>query len=745
MKKVRNFLCFTFLVCLVLNSAAQINTNYQLNAKKTISQPNIDGTVSDEAWKNASAGNHFIQNFPIDSVPATAQTEVMFLFDEEYLYIGGVCYIPSGKKPVIQSLRRDFNASLNENIRILFDPYDDHTNGFAFGLSSVGVQYEGLVTNGQSVSTDWDNKWYSAVVMYDDRWEFEMAIPFKTLRYNPDSKNWNIILLRNDLTNNERSSWAPVPQGYDITSFAFSGRLIFDHPLPDPGLNLSLIPYLSTAVNKNHQEDTGTSSDFDAGFDAKVGVSASLNLDLTVNPDFSQVEVDRQVTNLSRFEIYFPERRQFFLENQDMFGEGGFRESRPFFSRRVGIARDTLGNNMQIPIQFGARLSGKIGQNWRIGMLSMNTKREDGVQLTGTAYREGTYRLLAQNYSVAVVQRKIFSRSNIGAFVVNRQALDYDGNENISTTTRYNRVVGVDYNLFSADGKWEGDFFYHRSIDENNNDKAFSNGAFLMYNNTNLSVAFIGSSIGEDFNAELGFVPRKDIIELRTFDSYRFYTPKGARVNNHGPGVDFGYITDQDFNKTDLSYNISYGIRFENTAALSFGSEYRYEKLRSAFDPTRTGGVELMEGSDYSWRTYGSSFNTDTRKLFSVEGEVSFGGFYNGDRVNIFTQFNYRYQPYGSIALLVDYNDISLPAPFSDAQFWLIGPRIDLTFTDKLFLTTFVQYNEQQDNVNLNARFQWRYKPVSDIFVVYTDNYFPGNLEVKNRALVFKITYWLNI
>ncbi|WP_157494154.1 DUF5916 domain-containing protein [Fulvivirga imtechensis] len=742
---VHNLFCITILVLLALHSKAQINKNYQLGASKITTAVKLDGSVNDEVWTKTSIAGNFIQNFPVDSVPATSQTEVMFLFDDEHLYIGGVCRIPTVKKPVIQSLRRDFNASLNESVRILFDPYDDHTNGFAFGLSSLGVQYEGLVTNGQSVSTDWDNKWYSEVVMYDDRWEFEIAIPFKTLRYNADSETWNIILLRNDLTNNERSTWAPVPQGYETTSFAFSGKLVFDHPLPKPGLNISLIPYLSAAANKNHYENGETLSDFDAGFDAKVGVSASLNLDLTVNPDFSQVEVDRQVTNLSRFEIYFPERRQFFLENQDMFGEGGFRESRPFFSRRVGIARDTAGNNVQIPIQFGARLSGKIGKNWRIGMLSMNTKAEDGVQLTGAANREGTYWLPAQNYSVAVVQRKVFSRSNIGAFMVNRQALDYESNEDISTTTQYNRVVGVDYNLFSADGKWEGDFFYHRSIDEGNNNKAFSNGAFLMYNNTNLTVAFIGSSIGEDFNAELGFVPRKDIIELRTFDSYRFYTPAGASVNNHGPGIDFGYITDQGFNKTDLSYNISYGIRFENTAALSFGSEYRYEKLRATFDPTRTGGEELPEGSGFSWRTYGATFNTDTRRLFSVEGEASFGGFYNGDRINVFAQFNYRYQPFGSIALLIDYNDIDLPAPFNDAQFWLIGPRIDLTFTDKLFLTTFVQYNEQQDNVNLNARFQWRYKPVSDIFVVYTDNYFPGHFEVKSRALVFKITYWLNI
>ena len=174
-------------------------------------------------------------------------------------------------------------------------------------------------------------------------------------------------------------------------------------------------------------------------------------------------------------------------------------------------------------------------------------------------------------------------------------------------------------------------------------------------------------------------------------------------------------------------------------------AEHRKEILRGGFDPTRSDGEELLEGEEFSWNTIAAKFNTDTRKKFSFQGGSKIGGFYNGERLNVNGQINFRYQPYGGIGLKFDYNNIELPSPYNSAKFWLIGPRIDFTFTDKLFLTTFVQYNEQADNLNINARFQWRYKPASDLFVVYTDNYFPESLGIKNRALIMKLNYWLNI
>ncbi|MTI20700.1 hypothetical protein E1176_06680 [Fulvivirga sp. RKSG066] len=737
-----------FSIGIIGQSVAQVNSQkYQLIADRLTSPITLDGKLDEPHWQNADRTDNFILTFPVDSVSATSQTVTMVAFDDRYLYIAGICYENSDKEHVMQSLRRDFSWSRNENLSVYIDPYDDYTNGFTFGITPFGVRREGLVTNGGEVSDDWDNKWFSEVTDFGDRWEFEMKIPFKTVRYDEENREWNIIFLRKDLKNNEESNWAPVPQGYRPSSFAFSGRLIFSEPLKKAGPNIAFIPYVSAATSEDFEEDI-SDREVNAGFDAKIGVSSSLNLDLTVNPDFSQVEVDQQVTNLSRFEIFFPERRQFFLENQDLFGESGFRQSRPFFSRRIGIGEDTAGNKLQIPILYGARLSGKIGKDWRIGLLNMQTKSKDGARLTGVSEVDSSYNLLAQNYTVGVIQRRVFGRSNVGVIMVNRQALDYERNEEVSTTTKYNRVVGVDYNLLSLDGRWEGDFFYHRSIDEESKDDAFSTGMFLGYNTTNLELRVIASALGEGFNAETGFIQRRDIIRLGTFNDLNLYPENSSFLVRHGPGIDFNYRTDMEFNKTDMDFGVDYDFTHQNTSNFSIGWSYDYQKLRRNFDPSGTDvpdSLRLQSGEDFEWTTVGASYETDARKVLSGEFDMSYGGFYNGKRYNATAQINFRYQPYGLVAMTIDYNNLhGFPAPFEDTEFWLIGPRIDLTFTDQLFLTTFVQYNEQADNVNLNARFQWRYKPVSDLFVVYTDNYFPGNFKTKSRAIVFKLTYWLN-
>ena len=739
---------------------AQVNSqDYQLSVKKTTEEIIIDGKLDEKVWSEADKANNFIQNFPTDSLKATSQTEVSVTFDDQFLYVAGISYENSDKKHIMQSLKRDFDWPLNDNFSIYFDPYNDFTNGFTFGITPAGVQREGILTNGRNISRDWDNKWFSAVHDAGAYWSFEFAIPFKSIRYNVDSRQWNIIFLRLDLKNNERSSWAPVPQGYRPSSMSFAGRLNFEDELPKAGVNVSFIPFITGGVSKNHEENESVKSNLDAGFDAKVALSSALNLDLTFNPDFSQVEVDQQVTNLNRFEIAFPEKRQFFLENNDLFGENGFRSSRPFFSRRIGIVSspviidgkdETLSG--QVPIQYGVRLSGKIGNNWRIGLLNMLTK-----EATELAIPE-------QMYSIAVVQHKLFTRSSIGFMVVNKNSFGLSlsdttkfhfneslfkekgiNDETALYANNFNTVYGTDFNFRSSDNKWESNIYYHRSVSPQGENGEFATGAFLGYTVRKLRLRGFVSSISDDYNAEVGFIRRKGIRQIGSFADYFFY-PTSSIINNHGPTVGGFYVTDVSNNRTDYNVRLGYQIELLNTSRIEFNVENRFQKLRSDFDPTGTDDdLKLQEGDDFSWNRIAVEFNTDTREIFSFEGQSSIGGFYNGDRFNVAGQLNYRYQPYGSIALRFDYNKIDLPQPFNSAEFWLIGPRIDFTFTDKIFLTTFVQYNEQDDNLNINMRLQYRYKPASDLFIVYTDNYFPESLGIKNRALVMKLNYWLNI
>ncbi len=724
---------------------------YSLLVKKSREKIVVDGALTDKAWLTADRAKGFTQNFPTDTLQATSQTEVMVSYDDEYLYFAGVCYENSDKKHIIQSLKRDFNWPVNENFSVYFDPYNDLTNGFTFGLTPMGVQREGLVTNSQEVSTDWDNKWYSAVKDLGDKWQFEMAIPFKTIRYDETNQEWNVKFLRLDLKNNERSTWVPVPQQYRPSNFAFSGKLIFEEPLKKSGTNISIIPYISANTSKNHEENTAATSKVDRGFDAKIGVSSSLNLDLTFNPDFSQVEVDRQVVDLNRFEIFFPERRQFFLENSDLFARNGFPRSRPFFSRRIGIASNSTGTST-IPILFGARLSGKIGQDWRIGLMNMQTKKtkEFGVP--------------DQNYSVAIVQRKLFARSNISFLLVNKQSLgislsdtsEYDISSSIlkeqinglDTTmylSKYNRVAGVDFNFQSADNKWTANVYAHKSFTPEVKGQDYSSGMFLRYQERAFTLGGGFSAVGANYNAEVGFVPRKDWVSMFQFGEYNFY-PKSKIINRHGPGYNLGQNTDINLNKTDQNVSLGYNIQFLNTARLSVNASNRYVLLRRDFNATRLDTLSLPEGTDYQWNEYRIDYRGDARGVFSYRASAQMGGYYNGNRIQLSGTLNYRYQPVLRLALAATYNIINMPAPYQDADFWLVGPRIEFTFTDKLFLTTFVQWNDQSENLNINTRFQWRFKPASDMFLVYTENYiFPENVNVKNRALVFKLSYWLNL
>ncbi|MEM8894922.1 MAG: DUF5916 domain-containing protein, partial [Bacteroidota bacterium] len=499
--------------------------------------------------------------------------------------------------------------------------------------------------------------------------------------------------------------------------------------------NMTVIPYVAGNATRDYENGVPTDVNSAAGFDAKIGVTSSLNLDLTVNPDFSQVEVDQQQTNLNRFELFFPERRQFFLENRDLFAEFGFERANPFFSRRIGIAEDTAGNTVSNRILAGARLSGKIDQNWRVGFLNMQTEQDEAIGVPG------------QNFTVATVQRQVFKRSNISLIFVNRETTGETNFENVDPEdelSEFNRVAGLDFNLSSNDNKWRGKAFYHHSFSPENMPENASHGSFLSYNSRNLSIEGGHQYIGENFNSEVGFVPRKDIWRTNPEIEYRFY-PNSKRLISHGPSVSFEWITDRDFNLTDQRQRLRYSFQFANTSELSFIGFNEYILLRNDFDPTNSEGLELTAGEDFEYVRYGVSYDSDRRKLFSYSVDVFNGGFFNGDRFFFRSEVRYRFQPYGSISANFQYNKVTLPSPYNSADLYLVGPRLEVSFTDKLFWTTFIQYNNQIDNINVNTRLQYRFKPVSDFFIVYTDNYLPETLGSKNRALVLKLSYWLNI
>ncbi|MEN0049334.1 MAG: DUF5916 domain-containing protein [Bacteroidota bacterium] len=736
MKEVTNILIISLLF--VGNITAQLTEQKPIVVKRIDSPITIDGKIDEAAWFEGRPAENFWLYFPTDSMNATVETEIYMTFDDKNLYVGVKCN-SIGDDYTVPNLRRDYRAGNNDNITLLFDPFNDRTNAFVFGMNAYGVRREALISNGgqsgDDLLTSWDNKWFGETGIYDGYWVAEFAIPFKTLRYNEGIKTWRFNSYRFDLQSNEISTWMKIPQNQIIMNLAFMGEMQWEEAPPKPGANVSLIPYAITNINHNVDEGSEPERTFNIGGDAKVAVTSGINLDLTVNPDFSQVEVDELVTNLTRFELSLPERRQFFLENSDLFGSFGAPAINPFFSRRIGIAYDTTTQqNIQNPIYYGARLSGKIDNNWRVGLLNMQAADDE---------KNG---LPSYNYTVAALQRKLFSRSNIGAIFVNKQTFeDLDEESNFSP---YNRVLGLDYNLATSDNSWTGKAFYHRVLTPEKEEEQFAHAVALFHTKRAYEFTFIHERVGENFDAEVGFVPRTDFNRIISGAQLNYYPTEGIVVR-HGPTIESSFFFSPGFGRTDHNIEAGWDFSLRNNARLRVEFNNRYAYLFNTFNPTRVDTsitkVRLLEEGAYNFSFFAASFSSDRRKDFSYSISPIIGQFFNGWRYGVRGGLNLNVQPRARIQLDYNINYIQLPEGFDRALLVQVGPRVDLTFTKNLFLTTFLQYNNQTDNVNLNTRFQWRFKPVSDLFLVYTDNYYATDFLTKNRAIVAKLTYWLNV
>jgi hypothetical protein len=713
----------------------EVKSRYHIKKAKCPLQ--IDGILSEDCWKEAEVANTFYCNFPYDTGAACTRTDVRMTYDDEALYLSAVCYDTLPGDYVIQSLKRDFSYPVSDAFTVVLDPFDDKTNGFSFGVNPFGVQREGLIATGggQGVSTDWDNRWYSEVSRNGDHWIVEMKIPFKSIRFKTDVTKWGINFTRNDLKRNESSTWSPVPRAFNISTLAFTGELVWDEPPMKKGSNISIIPYVLSQANVNYQTDKKLKTGINGGLDGKVAVTSSLNLDLTVNPDFSQVEVDRQVANLTRFSLFFPERRNFFIENSDLFSNFGFMQIRPFFSRRIGLQDGNL-----IPIIGGFRLSGKPNQNWRIGLMNMQTQGVRNEQIT----------MNPENFTVGAFQRKVFTRSFISGIVVNKLNLPSGAND----LGNYNTVLGLDYNLASKDNKWMGKFYYHHNLTPEKKNLSYSHASWLNYRTQRWHWMWNHEYVGKNYDPAVGFVPRNNQFDpvgnvVRRFSYWRlepgadiYFYPKSKIINNHGPGVYADAYFNDTLTTTDRLFQGYYNFIFQSsaTARIKFNSVY----TRFIF-PVRIPGItDIFTAGEYRYNEVAFTFTTNKRKKVVATFTGSYGGFLDRMRMGSSFDISGRIQPFAIISLIGSADRIFKAGGSDISNLLVLGPKVELTFTRSLFLTTFVQINTQTQNLNINTRFQWRFKPMSDLFIVYTDNYDTRIVGVKNRALVLKFVYWFN-
>lgn len=719
---------------LVAQQTKETRESFSYNLKKATGIIQIDGQDNEEAWDMAEKIPNFINHWPKDEGIPNALTEVWATYDDEFIYIKAKVF-DSGQR-IVQSLRRDDEEAhwSSDNFTVVLDPFNNKQSGFLFGVNAGGAQMEALLSiDGSSTEFDenWDNKWFAEVKEYSDHWIVEMAIPFKTLRYDTNIKEWGVNFIRGDMERNEYSTWTQFPLNYGGIDLNFMGTMKWDSQPQKTKGNIVFIPYLAGGTQRDFEDAEGATNyeqDFDAGLDAKIAITGSLNLDLTLNPDFSNVDVDQQVTNLSRFSIFFPERRNFFLENGDIFSNFGGWQIQPFFSRRIGLDR-----GRQVPISYGARLTGNLTPNLRIGAMNLQTRDFEDID--------------ANNYTVAALHQKVLKRSVLKALFINRQAGSDD----------YGRNGGLEFNYVHPSGKWDKTIRFHSATTDENLGKNNYAGISGNYRGRHFRSGWTFDIVGENYITELGFNPRinnydailnqnirKGFTRYNQWMLYRFIPKQeNSIINQHGPRTWHWVYSNTDGSLNERSHGFGYDFMFKNTSELRLNRFTREVNL-----PVTTnliGSDTPLPIANYQFTEYFVNYTTDNRKVISSEWNIRYGDFFNGERFAIRTGINVRAQPWGTFGLNYEFNNVKLAEGFGETKLHLFRANTEISFSNKMFWTTAIQYNSQAENYNFFSRFQWRFRPMSDFFLVYTDNYTTDGLNIKNRQVVFKVTYWLNM
>jgi hypothetical protein len=726
----RIFFLLSLLTGLLLRTNAQeiinmpdVNKRPTASANQITKPPVIDGDVlNDELWMSLPAIDQLIQTKPRAGFPASEKTEIRIAYTSTTFYLAVVCFDKEPTRLVVADARRDAILDNTDSFLFILDTYHDGQNGFVFGTGPIGMQYDGQVDNegqgNQSVNRqqvgviggfnlNWDASWTVKSLVGDFGWSAEFEIPLRTLRFaNGKGQTWGINFQRNIRKTNEIAYWAALPIQFDLKRLSLEGTLTgLDLKTPR---NFKLIPYVLGRATRDYAatpSETKYSPDF--GADIKYSITPAVTLDLTYNTDFAQVEVDAQQINLDRFNLFYPEKRPFFLENAGQFAVGATGETDLFFSRRIGLGP----NGEVVPIIGGARVSGKI-KNTNIGFLSMFTddRQELGIETT--------------NYTVARINQQLAQRSSIGGVFINKQSLD--------TASHYNRT-------FALDGKWgigkkatvSGYYSGTQTPGEDLSEKAFKLLYTYEWNGLRATAGY--SEVGEGFNPEVGFLFRSayrkpevsmlkqvrmngkfGLLELRPHFTYRSY---------------WNYDNFQETSYLHLDNHWAWVNGLEVHTGVNFTTE-------GVVKPFEISEDVIVPADTYNHKEVQLVLMTNASKPFYANLRSVLGGSFGGTRylntwifgARIGDKFNSEY----SLAI----NDVNLPT--GDFTATILGARLSYNFTPRLNIQSFVQYNSEADLWSLNLRFSLLEQANTGLFIVYNDVYRGGG--PNNRSLTLKYT-----
>jgi hypothetical protein len=704
----------------------QVTAAPALKAVRISESVAIDGVLSEEAWEEAEPTTRFLQRDPQEGAPASEQTEVRVLFDNQRIYFGIVCADSNPAGIRATEMRRDNNLGNDDIFEIILDTFRDGRNGYLFRINPLGTQYDATVTDeGQSTNRNWDEKWDSQTRITETGWTAEIAIPFKSMRFENaetgEETIWGVNFHRTIKSKNEDVFWTAHNRDFDFEEVSRAGRL---EGLSDlEGFRFRLKPYFTTGGSKTFDDGLFETKHLtDVGIEvAKLMITPQMTLDMTVNPDFAQADVDDAQVNLTRFPVFFPERREFFQEGAGIFdvgtGDGGFggNSSRVllFHSRRIGLSE----NREEIPIFGGAKLTGKQGA-FDIGAINMQTDRSE----------EGA----GQNFSVLRVRRNVLARSYIGGILTRNTE---------GSVGPYNVTGAVDAGFtFLQNLSLRG--FLAKSDSREFAGDDLAGQASLEWDSDRFGFSLDHVSIQENFSPPMGFVPRPDIKRSQAEASYS-PRPNIPHVRQMDFQVSQEYISNQRGGLEEREAETRFQTEFDSGDEVQFSFSRSLERLREEFDIE--GGTIIAPG-DYFSNEFQASFEGYDGRALSGEVQVGIGDFYTGRRTSVEFSPQFKVTSNLSIDPSYEWNKISMPdgVRFSTHEF---NGSVNYAFNRRWLTRTTVQLNSQDKEYLFNFRLNYIFRPGDDIFLVYneTRNYgASADNRLQDRAFIVKFTYSLD-
>ncbi len=710
---------------------------YSVDVRQVQLPPTIDGALSKGEWQRAAMVNRFTQKEPVEGADVSEPTFVLITYDESNIYFGIRCFDKEPDKIVGNEMRRDYDLSENDYFEIIIDTFHDQRNAYYFATNSLGARLDcEIKTEGEHINWDWDGIWRSAAQKDRYGWTAEVAIPFQTLRFeNADQLTWGINFGRYIPRKREESFWSPISRDDDYNNF---GRFRVSKFGTLNGLkNLSqdqrfqIAPFVVGGVERQFGPEGGTLRESDIGLDAKIRLTSNLVSDVTINTDFAQVEADEEEVNLSRFSLFFPEKRSFFIEGLDVFNVGEESRSGPFsllfFSRRIGLVRDPNTFALRrVPITGGVKATGKEGK-YEIGFLNVLTGSSDVAGSIPGAQRANP----RTNYSALRVKRDLFERSHVGFIGLSKDATDgshsnrtfaVDGSfafqNNIEVDgylakTFTPGIHGGDYNAFLR-GSW-------------GNDKYFAQASF--------------SDIGRNFNPEMGFLLWQDV---RKYNLQMSASPRHTFLNSRQVHLSYDIEHIADHNN-ELQYRtLQPGLLniFKDESYFFLGWTNYYDNIQSIFSL----GPAVIRPGVYRYNVVGASYVSDLSK--KVAGSVRMGGgsFYDGTFLGL--TLNSYFRPADKVAVDLTWNWNRVDVPFENGEFTtnIVGFRFNYSFSTELYVKTFIQWNSFDNRIVSNILLNYIHSPGSNFYLVYNEELNTlGGVRTSNRTLLAKLTYLLNL